>query len=82
MDTAKRNPTVIGLLTTSQAALELGVKPQTLRFWRLTGKGPMYVRLSDNRRGRVGYHPADVAAWVADRRFANTAQESTRALSA
>ena len=54
------------------AADLLGLKPQTLRKWRVTGGGPPYVRLG----GRVAYRRADVDAWIADRTFTSTAAET------
>ena len=32
------------ILTTPQAAALLGIKPQTLRKWRMRGKGPMPMK--------------------------------------
>jgi predicted DNA-binding transcriptional regulator AlpA len=36
----------------------------TVRLWRRKGIGPRYVKLGE--RG-VGFHPADVEAWMASR---------------
>ncbi|MBM4373361.1 MAG: transcriptional regulator [Deltaproteobacteria bacterium] len=67
------------LISSAQAAVALGVKIQTLRAWRVQGKGPRYVRLGDNRLGRVGYRPEDVAAWIDARVAASTSEETVRA---
>lgn len=48
-------------LTTDELASRIRVKPQTLRAWRVTGRGPAYYRLG----GRVAYRIADVEAWEA-----------------
>jgi len=70
------------LLGAAAAAEHLGVKPQTLRAWRLRGGGPAYVRLS-GPTGRVAYRLADLDAWIAARTFTSTAAESAaRATSA
>ena len=45
-------PTLERLVTTREVAERLRVREQTVRLWRLTGKGPRYIRLSNSR---VGY---------------------------
>ena len=48
------------LLTTHDAAAELQLKPNTLAKWRVTGEGPVFVRV-----GRaVRYRPIDLATFV------------------
>ena len=48
------------LLTNSQAAAILGLKPNTLEIWRVHGKGPAFRKI-----GRcVRYAEADVLAWI------------------
>lgn len=69
------------LLSTSAAADRLGLKPQTLRLWRLRGCGPAYIRLSGST-GRCGYRPADIDRWLADRTFTSTAAETVARASA
>jgi len=64
------------LLTSPETARYLGIKPQTLRKWRLTGHGPPYVRLGDSPRSRVAYKLSDLEAWVAARTFESTAAET------
>jgi len=53
------------LLTDDQAAALLGIKPQTLAAWRMTGRYALpYLRV-----GRcVRYRPADIEAWLTSRR--------------
>jgi Helix-turn-helix domain len=64
-------------LTTNQLALQLGLKPQTLRKWRLRGLGPDYIRLSGSR-GRVVYAADAVTRWTASRTFSSTSEETAR----
>jgi len=70
---------VTDYLTTNQLAERLQVRPQTLRVWRLAGKGPRYVRLG-SRRGRVLYPIAEVDTWLEDRTFGSTSEESVAVL--
>ena len=62
-------------LTSTQAANLLNIKPQTLRRWRLDGRGPAYIRLSGTR-GRVLYSEASITSWTTSRTFSSTSQES------
>lgn len=56
------------LLTTSEAAPLIGVKPKTLENWRVLGRGPVHIKAG----GRVGYELADIEAWKAGRRATST----------
>ncbi|MCC6133321.1 MAG: hypothetical protein IT186_25605 [Acidobacteria bacterium] len=51
------------------------MRPQTLRTWRLTGRGPAYVRLSASR---VAYRLEALDQWLTAREFESTSQESAR----
>ena len=59
------------LLTETEAAQYLGVKPQTLRLWRSTGhipgrrEGPPYVRLGARL---IRYAAADLSRWLEQRK--------------
>ena len=64
------------LIDTAQAARLLRVAPTTLRKWRVSGKGPRYVRLS---KVRVFYRREDIEAWVEARTFASTSEETVAA---
>ena len=64
------------LLSSVQTAQLLGVKPQTLRLWRLQGKGPRYIRLGDSPKAKVGYSESDILDWLNARRFSSTSEES------
>jgi predicted DNA-binding transcriptional regulator AlpA len=53
-----------------QTAERLGLKPNTLSKWRVTGFGPAFVKI-----GRaVRYDPADVDAWLARRKVKSTSE--------
>ena len=62
--------------TSPQTARFLGLQPQTLRRWRLDGKGPAYTRLGDNKQGRILYKISEVEKWLADRTFRSTSAET------
>jgi len=65
-------------LSNAQAALLLGISPQTLRVWRWRGVGPPYTRLGDTRRARVRFRKAEVENWLFQRRAVNTSEETVR----
>jgi predicted DNA-binding transcriptional regulator AlpA len=67
------------VLTSPQVASLIGCRPQTLRKWRLIGKGPRYVRLGDNPRGRVAYLLSDITEWLTSHRFSSTSEETVKA---
>ena len=64
------------LLSTIDAAQQLGMKSQTLRKWRHNGRGPRYVRLGNRRTGRAMYRPSDLDAWLAANTYSSTSAES------
>jgi hypothetical protein len=64
------------LLSTADAADYLGLKPQTLRAWRVEGGGPPYIRFGAKGRGRVAYKISDLEAWVNRRRWPHTSAET------
>lgn len=51
------------VLTTTEAAQELGIASQTLEKWRTYGKGPTFVKVGRN----VRYRMADLEAWLSSR---------------
>ena len=55
-------------LDTSGAATYLGLKPSTLHNMRVTGDGPMFIKLGR----RVVYDVMDIEAWVASRKRRST----------
>ena len=40
-------------MTTKEAAMELGLKPNTLEIWRVKGNGPKYLKLNGAVRYRL-----------------------------
>ncbi|MBN1356899.1 hypothetical protein JXA40_11615 [bacterium] len=65
------------LISTAQAAEMLGVRPQTMRIWRVKGCGPKYVRYGGTR-GKVFYHPDEIQSWLVMRTYDSTSEESAR----
>lgn len=55
-------PTEDELLTTAETAALLKVHVDTLRRWRLAGRGPAYVRIGSTYR----YWRSVVLAWIND----------------
>lgn len=66
-------PTLVGH---TEAAARLGVTPATLRFWRCKGKGPCYIKYGPSRASGVAYDPADIDAWLAERKYDSTTAHS------
>lgn len=64
------------MISTAEAADYLGLKPQTLRGWRVTGGGPPYIRYGKKGRGAVYYRISDIDAWVDERRWPHTSAET------
>ncbi|GAB2687411.1 helix-turn-helix domain-containing protein [Barrientosiimonas humi] len=58
-------PLAGGWLTNRQAALVLGIRPQTLRVYRSRGKGPVWTLTAERR---VLYRESDVLAYMHQRR--------------
>jgi hypothetical protein len=69
------------LLTNSEAAALLRVQPQTLRKWRLTGRGPRFIKLA-GPYSRALYVRADLEAWIQQHMYASTAEQHARAAGA
>jgi hypothetical protein len=67
------------LLTTADAARYLGIRPQTLRTWRLSGRGPAYVRLGTGKFARAAYAEDELERWISARSFTSTSDETTKA---
>lgn len=57
-----------GLLSSAELAEYLGVEVGTLDQWASRGGGPIFHKVGVHRR----YQPADVRAWLAERRHATT----------
>lgn len=58
------------LLPAKAVADSLCVTKGTLAKWRLTGRGPRFIRV--NRR--IAYDPADITAWLDARRVTSTSE--------
>jgi hypothetical protein len=69
--------------TTRELAERLRVEPQTIRKWRLTGRGPRYTRLSGGKgcRGRVIYSENSIQEWLDAHEFGSTAEETASEVS-
>ena len=67
-------------LNNEQAASLIGIAPDTLRIWRVHGKGPKFVKLGDNKRSSVMYYEADVLAWLDERKFTSTSAYNPAAM--
>jgi len=58
------------LLSTTDAAPQIGIKPTTLEIWRVQGKGPRYLKI-----GRlVRYRLSDLTAWLDAQTRNNTSE--------
>lgn len=61
-----------GLLNVRQAAARLGLSKSTLDKMRCAGKGPRFIKSTDRA---VRYDPADLDAWIANRRRTSTSHD-------
>jgi predicted DNA-binding transcriptional regulator AlpA len=61
----------IDLLKDADVAKMLGIKPDTLRIWRLAGKGPKFLKIGTHN---VRYRRETVEAWLAAQEFSSTAE--------
>ncbi len=62
-------------LSEKEAARILGFSPRTLQGWRLTGRGPRFVRVSSRC---VRYRMEDLVAWSDELRRTSTADDGLR----
>lgn len=51
-----------------------------MKWMRCKGKGPRFIKLGDSKQSGVVYDPADVEAWLAERKFASTTECSPAAV--
>lgn len=59
------------LVSESQASEIIGMKVSTLRYWRITGEGPAFIKVG----GRcVRYKLCDINEWIESRRYRSTAE--------
>jgi hypothetical protein len=54
-----------------QAAAFLGVSPRAMQKWRVTGRGPQFLRLSSRC---IRYNHADLVRWIEERVCRATAE--------
>jgi len=62
------------LINTARASQILGIRPQTLRRWRMRGCGPRYIR-TGGRWGRAFYRMQDLVEWAQARSYVSTSNE-------
>ncbi len=67
-------------LRNAEVAALIGIKPITLKIWRVKGKGPKFVKLGDTKQSGVVYDEEDVLAWLARRKFRSTSAYAAQAL--
>ncbi len=74
-DTAAKSwPPVGGIVSPRRLAEDTDIPERTWERWRLTGKGPPFLRLGR----RVAYRVSDVEAWLQARCYASRAAELAR----
>lgn len=64
------------MIPSPQAAAILGVKPQSLRRWRVRGNSPEYIRSGS----RVFYRASVLQAWLEAHTFSSTSEETASTL--
>ncbi|OJW54580.1 MAG: hypothetical protein BGO67_10565 [Alphaproteobacteria bacterium 41-28] len=57
-------------LTSNCLAKRWSLSPYTIRFWRISGKGPNYLKLN----GRVLYRPEDIELFEKDKLRQHTSE--------
>lgn len=65
-------PVLDDLLTPAVLAERLGVTERTLSEWRITGRGPIFIRLGKTARYRAGA----VDDWLLSQEHQSTSEES------
>ena len=77
MSSSRSDTTLTGLelLSSDSTAQILGLRPQSLRSMRVRGTGPTYVRIG-GPRGRAFYKREDIEAWLGERRYRSTSEET------
>jgi predicted DNA-binding transcriptional regulator AlpA len=56
------------LWSEKEISFHLGLRPRTMQMWRLLGRGPKYLKLSDRI---IRYKLSEVLAWVEERQKQN-----------
>lgn len=62
----------IKLLSTDEVGALLGVRPGTLRIWRMKGEGPLFRKIG----ARVAYAEPDVLAYLDSTTRSSTSQKA------
>jgi hypothetical protein len=62
------------LLTTAEAARFLRLSVPTMERLRVTGDGPVFIKLGSGKRCRVVYRRRDLDAWLDAQRRDSTSQ--------
>lgn len=62
------------LLTNSQTAELLGLKPNTLEIWRVEGRGPTFIKIGRS----VRYRESDVVQWIEEQACTSTSDYHVR----
>jgi hypothetical protein len=75
-------PTFLPLLNNAEAAAAIGITPESLRFWRHKGRGPRYIKYGTSKSAGVAYDPADIQAWLNERKFSSASAVSAAARAA
>ncbi len=65
------------LLTSEEAAILLGIKPNTLEIWRTKGKGPEFIKLGHAKQAPVRYIKSALVDWITAQSFPSTSAYST-----
>jgi predicted DNA-binding transcriptional regulator AlpA len=61
-------------LKNNEVAAMIGISPDTLKTWRVQGKGPRYRKFGITRQAPVSYDRAEVEAWIKAREAQSTSQ--------
>ena len=68
------------LLNTRDAAAFIGVTPGTLENWRChNNRGPVFLKTSPSRRGKVLYRTSDITAWQQANLYSSTSEVGGKA---
>lgn len=62
------------LMNTKSAAAFLCLSTQTLERMRLTGSGPVFIKLGRGRGAKVVYSLGDLDAWLQENRHSSTSE--------
>ncbi len=62
------------VLKNDEVAALIGIAGDTLKRWRVQGKGPRYRKIGTSRQGAVCYDRAEVEAWLKAREVQSTSQ--------